>query len=159
MRRAVGGSRRWAARDAGARPGKQSSSVSHRRGSMIAMSPKAKVILAREHLERALPAVMAEDYTEAVTWLFVSLEAAVAALAEQNGVSIEPKHWRKAQIAKDLFAKGAVEVDFAPALGTLNEARKEALYEGEEPDLDGQSLEDLATDVEAAVELAEKGAR
>jgi hypothetical protein len=26
--------------------------------------PKAKVLLAREHLERALPAVMAEDYTE-----------------------------------------------------------------------------------------------
>jgi hypothetical protein len=40
----------------------------------------------------------------------------------------------------------------------LNEARKEAVYEGEEPDLDGQSLEDLAVNVEAAVELAEEGA-
>lgn len=123
---------------------------------MTAMSPKAKVTLAREHLERALPAVAADDHTEAVTWLFVSLEAAVA---EQNGVSIEPKHWRKAKVARDLFSSGAVALDFAPALETLNDARKQALYEGEEPDLDGQSLEDLAADVEAAVELAEKGAQ
>jgi len=122
------------------------------------MSPKAKVILAREHLERALPAVMAAEYTEAVTWLFASLEAAVAALAEQNGVKIEPKHWRKAEVAEDLFKSGAVGTDLAPLLRTLNGARKEAIYEGEEPDLDGQSLEDVATDVEAAVQLAEGGA-
>jgi hypothetical protein len=31
------------------------------------------------------------------------------------------------------------------------------IYEGEEPDLDGQSLEDVATDVEMAVEMAEGG--
>jgi hypothetical protein len=31
------------------------------------MAPKAKAELAREHLNRALPAVTAEDYTEAVT--------------------------------------------------------------------------------------------
>ena len=122
------------------------------------MSPKAKVLLAREHLERALPAVAAEDYTEAVTWLFASLEAAVAALAEQNGATIEPKHWRKAEVAEDLFKKGALDKDLAPALRTLNEARKEAVYDGEEPELDGQSLEELAADVEAAVDLAEQGA-
>jgi hypothetical protein len=40
----------------------------------------------------------------------------------------------------------------------LNAARKEAIYEGEEPDLDGQSLDDVAAEVEAAVELAEEGA-
>lgn len=122
------------------------------------MSPKAKVLLAREHLQRALPPVMAEDYTEAVTWLFASLEASVAALAEQNGVPIEPKHWRKAEVAEDLFKGGAVELNLAPALRTLNDARKQAIYEGEEPDLDGRSLEDLAAEVEAAVELAEEGA-
>jgi hypothetical protein len=61
------------------------------------MSPKAKPQLAREHLERARPAVAAEDYTEAV-------------------------------------------------------------YEGEEPDLGDRSLEDLATEIEGAVELAEEGA-
>jgi hypothetical protein len=43
---------------------------------------------AREHLKRALPAVTAAQYTEAVTWLFASLEAPVAALAEQNGETL-----------------------------------------------------------------------
>jgi hypothetical protein len=125
---------------------------------MILVSPKAKAQLAREHLERALPAVEAEDYTEAVTWLFVSLEAAVAALADQHGVAIEPKHWQKAVVAEDLYGRGTVPTDLAPALRTLNAARKEAVYEGEEPDLGGQSLEDLAIEVEAAVDLAGRGA-
>lgn len=68
----------------------------------------------------------------------------------------------KVQLAREhleqLFKRGAVAVDLAPPLRTLNEARKEAIYDGEEPELDGQSLEDLAGEVEAAVELAEKGA-
>ena len=121
------------------------------------MSPKAKAQLAREHLDRALPAVEAEDYTEAVTWLFVSLEAAIAAIADQHGVSTPPRHWRKAEIAEQLFKDGLIAVDFGPVLRILNDARKEAIYEGEEPDLDGQSLEDVATDVETAVEMAEGG--
>lgn len=122
------------------------------------VSPKDKPQLAREHLERALPAVMADDYTEAVTWLFAALEAAIAALADQHGVTIEPKHWKKVDAAEELYAQRAVPVDFAPALRTLNEARKKAVYEGEEPDLGDQSLEDLATDIEMAVDLAERGA-
>jgi hypothetical protein len=69
----------------------------------------------------------------------VSLEAAVAALADQHSVSIEPKHWQKTEVAEDLYGRGAVPTDFAPALRTLNAAREEAVYEGEEPDLDGQS--------------------
>jgi hypothetical protein len=121
------------------------------------MSPKAKSRLAREHLERALPAVMSEDYTEAVTWLFAALEAAIAALAGQHGLSIEPKHWRKVEAAEQLYAEHAVPIDFAPTLRTLNNARKRAVYEGEEPDLGDQSLEDLAADVESAVDLAERG--
>jgi hypothetical protein len=43
------------------------------------------------------------------------------------------------------------------ALRTLNAARKEAVYEGEEPDLGDQSLEDLAAEIESAVDLAERG--
>ena len=105
--------------------------------------------------DRAQPAVEAEDYTEAVTWLSVSLEAAIAAIADQHGVATPPKHWRKAEIAEQLFKDGHIGVDFAPVLRTLNGARKEAIYEGEEPDPDGQSLEDVAADVESAVEIAE----
>jgi hypothetical protein len=119
------------------------------------VSPKAKAQLAREHLERALPAVEADDYTEAVTWLFVSLEAAITAIADRHDVSTPPKHWKKVEIAEELFREGHIAVDFGPVLRTLNDARKEAIYEGEEPDLDGQSLGDVATDVEMAVELAE----
>jgi len=102
--------------------------------------------------------VVAEDYTEAVTWLFASLEAAVAALADQHGVSIEPKHWKKAEVAEQLFAQDAVPTDLAPALRALNNARKKAVYEGEEPDLGDRSLDELATEIEGAVELAEAGA-
>jgi HEPN domain-containing protein len=120
------------------------------------VSPKTKAQLAREHLDRALPAVEAGDYTEAVTWLFASLEAAVTAIAARQGVAIPPKHWRKAEIAEQLFKEGHVGHDFGPVLRVLNDSRKEAVYEGEEPDLDGQSLEDVAADVEIAVELAEE---
>ena len=119
------------------------------------VSPKTKQQLAREHLDRALPAVASQDYTDAVTWLFVSLEAAIAALAEQHGVSIEPNHWRKAEAAEQLYAQGTITTNFAPALRTLNEARKEAVYDGEDPDFGEQSLEDLASEVESAVDLAE----
>ncbi len=98
-----------------------------------------------------------EDYTEAVTWLFVALEAAIAAIADQRGVSTPPKHWRKVKIAEALFNEGHISFDFGPVLRTLNDARKEAIYEGEEPDLGGQSLEDVAADVETAVGIAEAG--
>ncbi|MFN2470996.1 MAG: hypothetical protein ABR583_08410 [Gaiellaceae bacterium] len=47
------------------------------------MSPKRRSRLAREHLERALVAVHGEDVTEAVTWLFAALEAAIVAVAER----------------------------------------------------------------------------
>jgi hypothetical protein len=121
----------------------------------VVVSPKTKPQLAREHLDRALPAVASNDYTEAVTWLFVSLEAAIVALAEQHGVPIEPNHWRKVKAAEQLYAQGATTTNFAPALRTLNEARKEAVYDGEDPDFGDQSLEDLALEVESAVDLAE----
>jgi hypothetical protein len=120
----------------------------------VVVSPKTKLQLAREHPDRALPAVESNDYTEAVTWLFVSLEAAIVALAEQHGVPIEPNHWRKVKAAEQLYARGAITTNFAPALRTLNEARKEAVYDGEDPDFGDQSLEDLASEVESAVDLA-----
>ena len=120
------------------------------------MPPKSKAQLAREHFRRAEPAVAAGDYTEAVTWLFVSLEAAIAAVADRHDLKTEPKHWQKIDTAEQLQAKGVVGEDVAATLRMLNEARKEALYEGEEPDLGDKSLEDLATAVEMAVELAEE---
>lgn len=120
------------------------------------MSPKAKAQLAREHLERALPAVTAEDYTEAVTWLFAALEAAIVAIAERHGIDTKKRHAKKAEAAKQLHDSGSLPHDFSDTLDILNEARKVAVYEGDEPDLGDQSLEDIAADVEKAVELAEQ---
>lgn len=120
------------------------------------MSPKAKHELAREHLERALPAVAVEDYTEAVTWLFAALEAAVVAVAERHGIDTRKQHWKKMEVASEMYKSGVLPYDFSDTLDVLNGARKVAVYEGDEPDLRGHSLEDIATDVEAAVELAEQ---
>lgn len=120
------------------------------------MAPKDKAVLAREHLERALPAVVAEDYPEAVTWLFAALEAAIVAVADAYGIDTEKQHWKKAEVARQLHETGRLPDDFSGTLTALNGARKTAVYEGEEPDLGDQSLEELAGEVEAAVDLAEK---
>ncbi len=124
------------------------------------MSPKAKAQLAREHLDRALPAVAIEDYTEAVTWLFAALEAAIVAVAEHHRIDTQKQHWKKADVAKELHNSAILAHDFSDTLDVLNEARKIAIYEGDVPDLGDQSLEDIAAGVETAVELAEQaGAR
>jgi len=120
------------------------------------MAPKSKVVLATEHLDRALPAVAADDHAEAVAWLFVSLEAAIVALADARGLDTKNAHWRKAEVATELHATGVLPIDYADTLKLLNEARKAVFYEGEDPDLGGQSLEDIASIVESAVEQAQQ---
>jgi predicted AAA+ superfamily ATPase len=120
------------------------------------MAPRSKAVLAREHLDRALPAVAAEDHAEAVAWLFVSIEAAIVAVADAQGLDTKKAHWRKAEVATELHASGALPVDYADTLKLLNEARKAVFYEGEDPDLGGQSLDDIALIVESAVEQAEQ---
>jgi uncharacterized protein YutE (UPF0331/DUF86 family) len=120
------------------------------------MAPRSKAVPAREHLDRALPAVATQDHTEAVAWLFVSLEAAIVAVADANGLDTKQAHWKKAEVAVELHAAGVLPVNYADTLKVLNEARKAVFYEGEDPDLEGQSLEDIASTVESAVEQAER---
>lgn len=60
----------------------------------------------------------------------------------------------KTELAREHFARG----DFSDVHDVLNKARKVAVYEGDEPDLGDQSLEDVAADVELAVDLAEREA-
>lgn len=122
------------------------------------MSPRAKHKLAREHLDRGLAGVTAGDTTEAVAWLFLSLEAAIVSVADGHGLDTKQQHWKKAEVAKELSAKGLLPHDFSDLLRLLNEARKVATYEGDPPDLEGRSLEDIAADVGTAVELAEREA-
>ena len=120
------------------------------------MAPRSKAVLARQHLDRALPAVATQNHTEAVAWLFVSLEAAIVAVADANGLDTKQAHWKKAEVAAELHASGVLPVNYADTLKVLNEARKAVFYEGEDPDLEGQSLEDIASTVESAVEQAER---
>lgn len=120
------------------------------------MSPKPKTQLAREHLGRAASAVEDEDATEAVTWLLAALEAAVVALAAAEGLEAPTHHWKKAQVATRLHVDGIVARDFANTLDMLNNARKVAVYEGEEPDLGGNTLSGLLADVESVVFVAER---
>jgi len=96
--------------------------------------------------------------TEAVAWLFFSLEAAIVSVADKHGLNTKKQHWRKAEVAEELYKQGVLPHDYSDTLRLLNEARKVATYEGDEPDLEGQSLEDIAAEVERAVELAEQEA-
>lgn len=122
------------------------------------VSPRPKHELAREHLDRGLAGIVAEDVTEAVAWLFLSLEAAIVSVAGKHGLDAAKQHWRKAEIATELNTKGILPYDFSDTLRLLNEARKVATYDGDEPDLEGKSLEHIAADVETAVGLAEQEA-
>jgi uncharacterized protein YutE (UPF0331/DUF86 family) len=88
----------------------------------------------------------------------LSLEAAIVSVADRHGKDTERQHWRKAEVAAELHAIGVLPHDFSDTLRLLNEARKIATYEGDEPDLERRSLEDIAADVETAVELAEQEA-
>jgi len=102
--------------------------------------------------------VTADDTAEAVAWLFLSLEAAIVSVADKHGLDTKKQHWRKAEVAKELHDRGVLPHDFSDRLRLLNEARKVATYEGDEPYLGELSLEDIAVDVETAVELAEREA-
>ena len=61
------------------------------------------------------------------------------------------------KVAEDLFQEGRLPLDISDLLDLLNDSRKEAVYEGEEPDLGEHSLEDIAADAETVVEVAEEG--
>jgi hypothetical protein len=123
------------------------------------VSPKPKAQLAREHLDRAQSAIDDSDATEAVTWLLASLEAAIVALAETEGLGTPTHHWKKAQAATELHQKGSIGQDYAEMLDMLNDARKVAVYEGEDPQLGEASLKDLLAEVESAVTAAERTSR
>ena len=123
------------------------------------MSPRAKHELAREHLQRGIAGIVADDVTEAVTWLFLALEAAIVSVADRHGLDTKKQHWAKAAVPVDLHGRGVLPRDYSETLRVLNEARKVATYEGDEPDLEERSLEDIAAEVESAVECADQEAR
>lgn len=88
-------------------------------------------------------------------WLGSSFRWRQPSFPWRSSTALTRQHWRKAEVAKELHASGVLPHDYAETLGLLNDARKVATYEGDEPDLGGRSLTEIASDVETAVELAE----
>jgi hypothetical protein len=122
------------------------------------MSPGSKVDLAREHFTRASTAFEAGDPVVGVTFLHLAAEAAVVALSDSNGIATERQHWRKAEAATELHTRGVLSTDLSPILEMLNQARKDAGYEGEDPDFGDWTSESLLSTVEDVVQTAEEAA-
>ncbi len=78
------------------------------------------------------------------------------ALSALNGISTERQHWRKAEAAAELHTRGVLSFDLSPILELLNQARKDAGYEGEDPDLGEWTSESLLRTVEDAVDIADR---
>jgi hypothetical protein len=64
----------------------------------------------------------------------------------------------KADAAQELFRRGLVTEDLSEPLRSLNQARKDATYEGEDPQLSQEDLEALTEQIEAVVAAAEERA-
>jgi hypothetical protein len=122
------------------------------------MSPDSKANLAREHFTRANSAFDTGDPVVGVTFLHLAAEAAVVALSARNGIDTERQHRRKAEAATELYARGVVPTDLSPVLELLNQARKDATYEGEDPDFGDWTSETLLSTVEDIVKTAEEAA-
>jgi hypothetical protein len=122
------------------------------------MSPESKVDLARMHFTRASRAFEAGDPVVGVTFLHLAAEAAVVALSDRNGIVTERQHWRKAEAATELHSRGVLSSDLSPILELLNQARKDAGYEGEDPDFGDWTSESLLSAVEDVVQTAEEAA-
>ena len=123
------------------------------------MPPKPKHELARAHLDRASDAIDRGDVVVAITFLHLAAEAAVVTLAQREGIPTQKSHVKKATAAHQLHERNVVTDDLRPILMMLNQARKDAGYEGEDPDLDEQELRDIADRVDGVVQRAEELAR
>ncbi len=91
-----------------------------------------------------------------VTFLHLAAEAAVVALSDCNGIATERQHWRKAEAATELHTRGVLSTDLSPILELLNQARKDAGYEGEDPDFGDWTSESLLSAFEEVVQTAEQ---
>lgn len=91
-----------------------------------------------------------------VTFLHLAAEAAIVALSDHNGIATERQHWRKVEAATELHTRGVLSTDLSPILELLNQARKDAGYEGEDPDFGDWTSESLLSAIEDVVKAAEE---
>ncbi len=122
------------------------------------MSPRAKHELAREHLSTAQRELDGGAFVPEIMFLHLAAEAAVVAVAEIEGIDTRRRHDLKADAAGELFRRGIVPEDLSEGLRSLNQVRKDATYEGEDPDLSAEDLEALAERIETIVVVAERRA-
>lgn len=123
------------------------------------MVPRPKKELARGHLDLALEELGEEHLGLVVTLLLHSAEAAIDALAEDNGIATSAHHWRREEIVGELEQKGVLESnDGANLVRILNEDRKAYAYDGEEPSFAGGDVHEVVARVEVLVETAEGSA-
>src|SRR5215210_7981142 len=115
-------------------------------------SPKSRVELARQHLDRALDRLDSDEEAAAL-WLFYAAEQAVESLASSRGLGTKKNHQLRIKAAKELADNDVVADTTADLLDTLNEARKETTYEGERLNLRSWSLADAAEAVETLVQV------
>lgn len=120
------------------------------------MSPKAKHVLARDHLDLAWQEIDESHLGIAATLLLHAAEAAIDALAERNGIKTSPTHWRRGEIVAELNERGIGSSDDGDLILLLNEERKGYAYDGDEPEFSGDTAEHIATRVEALVVAAEE---
>lgn len=111
--------------------------------------------MAREHLSKAQEEANAGDLRNAVQWSFASLEAAIDALAAEHAIRIDEQHWRRRDAAHELMLRGVLPRDLSDLHQLLNEERKAMFYEGEDPELGELSIEDVLSEIETAVKIAE----
>ncbi|HEU4904738.1 MAG TPA: HEPN domain-containing protein [Solirubrobacterales bacterium] len=120
------------------------------------MSPKRKVVVAREHLEKAWQEADGGDLRDAVQWAFAALEATIDALAEPQGIAIDEKHWKRTTAAGELHERGVLPKDLTELHRELNHLRKGVFYEGDDLDADEIEIEETLSEIENAVEIAER---
>ena len=85
---------------------------------------------------------------DCVSKCFYALENAVVAAAIVLGIRWEKDHWKKADLAAQLFDRGEVKKDIRSLLRRLNDVRKDISYEEPGPELAEIDLEELVGELE-----------
>ena len=119
------------------------------------VSPKDKLTLARDHLALARDEADDGRLGPATAMLLHAAEAVIDALAAQRGIPSSPHHWRRGEIASELYSAGVLPADESPLIRLLNDQRKRFAYDGDEPDFDGDDFESVYQRVAAIVAVAE----
>lgn len=119
---------------------------------------RRNIAIARRHLHRVQDAsfeIDEDDPELGVTFAFYAYECCIVALAELHGIPWTKNHARKAQLARDLYARELVSRDIGDELQNLNELRKDVAYSEPGPELQQVDLTDLAFDLEEFIDEVE----